>query len=51
MLEYAVYVQDHSHFNTHFFSPPFEAKDQGIHATDMQRFLFHHTQVETSVLL
>lgn len=51
VLQYAVYVQNLSHFDTHFSSPPFEVKVQGIHATDMQQFLFNHTCLETSVLL
>lgn len=51
MLEYAVYVQAHSHSDTHFSSPPFEAEVQGIHATDMEQFLLNLTYLETRVLL
>lgn len=47
VLEYAMYVQAHFHFDTHFASPPFEAEVQGIHATDMEQFLFNHTYLET----
>lgn len=47
VLECAVYVQAHSHFDTHFSSAPFEAEVQGIHATDMEQFLFNHTYLET----
>lgn len=46
VLEYAMYVQAHFHFDRHFSSPPFEAEVQGIHATDTEQFLFKHTYLE-----